>query len=77
MRATEFMRKLTDLIATVEGEDGDNEIQDDNTGTFVPPLQASIELQKKEAGVKSVYDGEEEATDRSEENRQALVGGNE
>jgi hypothetical protein len=37
----------------------------DNTEAevFVPPLQASLELQKREAGVDSIYDSEDECVD--------------
>lgn len=36
----------------------DQEPVNDETGTFVPPLQQKIELLKKSVGVKSVFDQE-------------------
>jgi len=33
---------------------------DDETGTFIPPLQQKIELLKKTAGVKSAFDPEDD-----------------
>lgn len=73
------MRKLTDLIATVEGETEDETPVSDETDTMVPPLQQKIELFKKAVGVDSVYDQETDdktEEERNAENQDALVGGN-
>lgn len=34
----------------------EEEIVPDNTGMFIPPIQQNIEVMKKNAGIKSVYD---------------------
>ena len=73
MRASEILRKLADVIDSVEtgGDEQSTQTQPqaslnqidvdhtDNTeqnGTFVPPLQAKIELLKKAVNVDSTYD---------------------
>lgn len=61
MRAKEFTINIP--INIKFGNDGEPELAidqtepvDDDTGTFVPPLQQKIELLKKSTGVKSVFD---------------------
>ena len=54
MKTAEILRKLADLVNTIES-DG-SEVATDDTGVMVPPLQQQIELQKKEVGVDNVYD---------------------
>jgi len=83
MRASEFIRGIAELIARIERDEGDGaEVStidnDDETSTFIPPLQQEIEFRKKEIGIQSRYDQdpEEQSDNRSEENRKALVGGN-
>ena len=72
MRAAEFTINIP-INIKING-DGDPEISvnqtattaDDTTDTMIPPLQQKIELLKKSAGVKSVYDheaGEDEPLD--------------
>lgn len=71
MKASEILHGLAELLAGIEGGQGaeqqvqptatlvqvsaDNSDQSDS-GTFVPPLQAKLELLKKSVGVDSVYD---------------------
>jgi hypothetical protein len=71
MKASEILHGLAELMAGIEGGQGaqaeqqptatlvqvsaDNTDQSDS-GTFVPPLQAKLELLKKSVGVDSVYD---------------------
>ncbi len=61
MRAKEFTINIP-INIKING-DGEPEVSteepvDDDVGTFVPPLQQQLELMKKDAGVKSVYDEE-------------------
>jgi len=58
MKAAEILRKLADLVDTIDTDQID--AQSDETGTMVPPLQQQIELQKKEVGVDNVYDEQEQ-----------------
>jgi hypothetical protein len=71
MRASDILHGLADLLAGLEGNklsqptqqsaatlvqiSADNADHSDS-GTFVPPLQAKLELLKKSVGVDSVYD---------------------
>jgi hypothetical protein len=71
MRASEILHGLAELLSGIEGGQSDQAQQQptatlvpvntDNSdqsdsGTFVPPLQAKLELLKKSVGVDSVYD---------------------
>lgn len=70
MKASEILHGLADLLSGIESGQSvqqqqptatlvqvsaDNSDQSDS-GTFVPPLQAKLELLKKSVGVDSVYD---------------------
>jgi hypothetical protein len=64
MRAREFTINVP-ITISINGDDdpvistgNEEEVQDDDVGEFVPPLQQKIELLKKSAGVKSVFDAE-------------------
>lgn len=61
MKTSEILRKLADLVDSVECDS--SETQADDTGVMVPPLQQQIELQKKEVGVDNIYDEEPEEQD--------------
>jgi len=70
MRAREFTINIPVHI-TING-DGDpvvsnepSEPVDDNTGTFMPPLQQKMELLKKSTGVKSKFDADADETEDS------------
>ena len=88
MRASEILHGLAELLSGIEGGQGaeqqaqptatlvqvsaDNSDQSDS-GTFVPPLQAKLELLKKSVGVDSVYDqggSSEELTGHGADNEQ-------
>jgi hypothetical protein len=67
MRAREFTINVP-ITIKINGDSDpivtQDESVDDDTGTFVPPLQQKIELLKKSAGVKSVFDDEDSAIDK-------------
>ena len=63
MKTAEILRKLADLVDTVDGDATESENIGDNTGVMVPPLQQKIELEKKEAGVDNLYDQEQAPTE--------------
>ena len=58
MKAAEILRKLADLVDTIER--GDTEPESDNTGVMVPPLQQKIEIMKKSQGLDNIYDQDED-----------------
>lgn len=63
MRAKEFTINIPiNIKINSDGtvEQGETEVVDDETGTFVPPLQRKIELMKKNSGVSSVYEPSED-----------------
>ena len=75
MKVSELLRSLADMISRVEGgTPGAAEVEVDHTphiqepvsaqdgekDTFVPPLQAKIEILKKSVGMDNVYDGDKE-----------------
>lgn len=43
-------------INTSPSKEEPEEVEPDNTGTFIPPLQQNIEIMKKNAGIKSAFD---------------------
>ena len=58
MKTAEILRKLADLVDTVEcdASSGPEETAPDELGTMVPPLQQKIEILKKSQGIdKSVF----------------------
>lgn len=62
MKTSEILRSLADMIDKNQSNAGEQEVTtqqdniDDEVDTFVPPLQAKIELLKKSVGVDNVYD---------------------
>jgi hypothetical protein len=70
MKVAELLRSLADMISSVEGGDQPQQAEPmmtavsvdntDNTetGVFVPPLQAKLEILKKSVGMDNVYDGQ-------------------
>jgi hypothetical protein len=70
MKMSDILRDLADKLAAIEGGADDSQGQtgdevhvepgDNGSGeTFVPPLQAKLELLKKSSGVPSFYDNQE------------------
>ena len=91
MKASEILHGLADLLSGLEMSQGaeqqpqptatlvqvsaDNSDQSDS-GTFVPPLQAKLELLKKSVGVDSVYDQcgpDEDLTGQGADNEDELA----
>ena len=70
MKVAELLRSLADMISSVEGGEQPQQAEPmmtavsvdntDNTetGVFVPPLQAKLEILKKSEGMPNVYDDE-------------------
>lgn len=56
MKISELLRKLADMVAASE----EIPVQSPEPPSFVPPLQAKLELLKKSVGVESTYDEEDE-----------------
>ena len=56
MKTAEILRKLADLVDTVEGDASPETNTPDELGTMVPPLQQKIEILKKSQGIDNVYD---------------------
>jgi len=67
MKTAEILRKLADLVDTVESDAVESDNIGDNTGIMVPPLQQKIELEKKEAGVDNLYDQEQAPIEETED----------
>lgn len=63
MKISDILHKLAELVDTIDSDGVDSELQSDDTGIMVPPLQQQIELQKKEVGVDNVYDEQPEEPD--------------
>ena len=90
MRASDILHGLADLLSGIESGQSaqqqqptatlvqvsaDNSDQSDS-GTFVPPLQAKLELLKKSVGVDSVYDQcgpDEDLTGQGADNEDELA----
>jgi hypothetical protein len=90
MKASEILHGLADLLSGIESGQSvqqqqptatlvqvsaDNSDQSDS-GTFVPPLQAKLELLKKSVGVDSVYDQcgpDEDLTGQGADNEDELA----
>lgn len=58
MKIEELLQKIIDLASSDEAVDF-SEPDAEETGVFMPPLQANIELMKKATGVDNVIDDEE------------------
>jgi hypothetical protein len=87
MKASEILRGLADLLTNLE-QGGEQDMTSkytpdtqeptgvDQAGTFVPPLQAKIELLKKAVDVDSIYDQtgpDEDLTGQGADNEDELV----
>jgi hypothetical protein len=89
MKASEILHGIAELLAGLEGQQAQQspnqavlvKVDSDNTdtsdsGTFVPPLQAKLELLKKSVGVDSVYDDcgpDEDLTGHGADNEDELA----
>lgn len=73
MKTAEILRKLADLVDSVESDATESENIGDNTGVMVPPLQQKIELEKKEAGVDNLYDQEQAPTEEQTEDEVVVL----
>jgi hypothetical protein len=56
MKTSEILRKLADLVDTVESDGSPQANTTDELGTMVPPLQQKIEILKKSQGIDNIYD---------------------
>jgi hypothetical protein len=56
MKTAEILRKLADLVDTVESDGSPEDNTTDDVGTMVPPLQQKIEILKKSQGIDNIYD---------------------
>ena len=70
MKTAEILRKLADLVDTVEcdASSGPEETAPDELGTMVPPLQQKIEILKKSQGIDNVYDQQSDELDQVKRN---------
>jgi hypothetical protein len=61
MTVNELLKKLAQIMYDKESEETSGSESEDleDTGVFMPPLQAEIELLKKSTGVENVYDQED------------------
>ena len=55
MKTAEILRKLADLVDTVESDGSPQANTTDELGTMVPPLQQKIEILKKSQGIDNIY----------------------
>lgn len=56
MKTSEILRKVADLVDTIEGDEQPEENTSDELDTMVPPLQQKMEILKKSQGIDNVYD---------------------
>lgn len=68
MKTAEILRKLADLVDTVEGDARPETNTPDELGTMVPPLQQKIEILKKSQGIDNVYDQQTDELDQVKKN---------
>lgn len=68
MKTAEILRKLADLVDTVESDGATQENVPDELGTMVPPLQQKIEILKKSQGIDNVYDQQADELDQVKKN---------
>ena len=91
MKASEILHGLAELLAGIEGGQGQEigqqtaatmtavevpNVDHTESGTFVPPLQAKIELLKKAVNVDSIYDQQgpdEDLTGQGSDNEDELA----
>lgn len=68
MKTAEILRKLADLVDTVESDGAPQDNVPDELGTMVPPLQQKIEILKKSQGIDNVYDQQADELDQVKKN---------
>jgi hypothetical protein len=68
MKTSEILRKLADLVDTVESDGSPQANTTDELGTMVPPLQQKIEILKKSQGIDNVYDQQADELDQVKKN---------
>ena len=68
MKTAEILRKLADLVDTVENNTAPESNTTDELGTMVPPLQQKIELLKKSQGIDNIYDQQADELDQVKKN---------
>jgi len=68
MKTAEILRKLADLVDTVESDGSSEANTTDELGTMVPPLQQKIEILKKSQGIDNVYDDQTDELDQVKKN---------
>lgn len=68
MKVAEILRKLAELVDTVEGDAGLESNTPDELGTMVPPLQQKIEILKKSQGIDNIYDEQADELDTVKRN---------
>ena len=68
MKAAEILRKLADLVDTIESDGASEETTSDELGTMVPPLQQKIEILKKSQGIDNIYDQQADELDQVKKN---------
>jgi hypothetical protein len=70
MKTAEILRKLADLVDTVESDANppSEENTPDELGTMVPPLQQKIEILKKSQGIDNIYDEQADELDTVKRN---------
>ena len=60
MKAAEFLRKLADALAVIEGDEEQQTPAEPEV--MVPPLQQKIEILKKSQGIDNIYDNGESSS---------------
>lgn len=68
MKTSEILRKVADLVDTIEGNEQPDEHTSDELDTMVPPLQQKIEILKKSQGMDNVYDESNDELDQVKKN---------
>ena len=68
MKAAEILRKLADLVDTIESDGASEKTTSDELGTMVPPLQQKIEILKKSQGIDNIYDQQADELDQVKKN---------
>jgi hypothetical protein len=68
MKTAEILRKLADLVDTVESDGSPQANTTDDVGAMVPPLQQKIEILKKSQGIDNVYDEQSDELDQVKKN---------
>ena len=68
MKTAEILRKLADLVDTVDSDVSPESNTPDDVGTMLPPLQQKIEILKKSQGIDNVYDEQADELDQFKKN---------